>query len=170
MARNGGTMWTNVLPGQGRALAADPTNPNRFYATIDFGNTCGAGANGVFTSLDGGANWIPADPAPLAGITQGQLNNAKLSVSADSSRVWSSLLRNGQLHTLSYSDNNGASWSIMDEVIIVHPGGTTDGLNPREKPGGQGSIHFAMLASQTNRDEVYVGGDRQGELPSDTQA
>ena len=38
------------------------------------------------------------------------------------------------------------------------------GLSPREKPGGQGNIHFSLIADRTNANIVYVGGDRQ-ELP-----
>lgn len=43
-------------------------------------------------------------------------------------------------------------------------GGTWRGLtslSPREKPGGQGAIHFSILADPTAANIVYVGGDRQ---------
>ncbi len=35
------------------------------------------------------------------------------------------------------------------------------GLNPRVKPGGQGSIHFSIRADPADPNMVYVGGDRQ---------
>ncbi|MAE66420.1 MAG: hypothetical protein CMJ18_19295, partial [Phycisphaeraceae bacterium] len=34
-------------------------------------------------------------------------------------------------------------------------------LNPRLKPGGQGGIHFSIVAHPNNSQIVYVGGDRQ---------
>ena len=34
-------------------------------------------------------------------------------------------------------------------------------MNPRQKPGSQGRIHFAILADPQNPDLVYLGGDRQ---------
>jgi hypothetical protein len=37
-----------------------------------------------------------------------------------------------------------------------------NGLNPRVKPGGQGSIHFSIRVDPANPNVVYVGGDRQG--------
>ena len=43
-------------------------------------------------------------------------------------------------------------------VII---GGAAVGIQPREKPGGQGGIHFSLAADPTNANLVYVGGDRQ---------
>jgi hypothetical protein len=35
------------------------------------------------------------------------------------------------------------------------------GLNPREKPGGQGGIHLSILADIDDPFVVYIGGDRQ---------
>jgi hypothetical protein len=157
-----GSTWTNVLQGAGRALAADPNDDNRFYATVDSTNTCSSGtfpANGVFTSIDGGLTWTPtASQVPAGEINEGELNNAKLSVSADGSRLWSSLLKNGVAFRISYSDDQGASWTAMDDVLTPSGTGTPDGLNPRQKPGGQGSIHFALLADPSNKDNVWVGG------------
>ena len=37
--------------------------------------------------------------------------------------------------------------------------------NPKIRPGGQGSIHFSILADRNNSNIVYVGGD-SGDLPS----
>jgi hypothetical protein len=80
-------------------------------------------------------------------------------VSADGSRLWSSLLKNDVAFIMSYSeDDHGASWTAMDAVLTPSGTGTPDGLNPRQKPGGQGSIHFALLADPSNKDNVWVGG------------
>lgn len=162
-----GTTWSNVLGGVGRAIAYDPNDDSRFYATVDYSRVCSDPAwpeNGVFTSIDSGATWFPT-ASQSTPIAQGKLNNAKLSVSADGSRVWSALLKNGQADSIAYSDSNGSSWTKMDAVVTEEcdsDGSCIDsGLNPREKPGAQGSIHFSLLASPKSKDEVFVGGDRQ---------
>ena len=36
-----------------------------------------------------------------------------------------------------------------------------DGLNPREKPGSQGSLHSSIAVGPTDPETVYLGGDRQ---------
>ena len=99
----------------------------------------------ILTSSDKGETWaVTADNSPFADFLPSQLNNAKISVSADGSRVWVSLLRDGQDATIAWSDDHGDSWTIMDKIKI--PGGRSeDGLNPRNKPGGQGGIHFSLL-------------------------
>ncbi|MEM7456698.1 MAG: hypothetical protein AAF456_20305, partial [Planctomycetota bacterium] len=38
---------------------------------------------------------------------------------------------------------------------------TISNLNPRQKPGGQGGIHFSILVDPGDEDIVYIGGDRQ---------
>ncbi len=43
-------------------------------------------------------------------------------------------------------------------------GGTAlkvNGMNPRIKPGGQGNIHFSILADKDNPNILYVGGDAE---------
>ena len=59
----------------------------------------------------------------------------------------------GVLAGLFRSGNGGASWTEMD-VPSIHP-------------GQQGSIHFSILADPGAADIVYLGGDRQAQLPSD---
>jgi hypothetical protein len=160
-----GKTWTNVLQGIGLELGADPNDPNRFYAVLDFTKTCSRGVypnNGVFTSADKGATWTFTSLVPdTMQMNKGELNNAKLSVSKSTSRVWCALLKNGVVNSISYSDNQGSLWVKMDNVTTTESNGDIEGLNPSKKPGAQGSVHFSLLASPTNPDEVYVGGDRQ---------
>jgi hypothetical protein len=141
-----GVTWTRVISGNALAIAADPNDPNRFYATVQT-SQCQAVADGVFTSADMGASWESTSSIlpPLV-----NLNGAKLSVSADGSRVWSGLIVSSELSSISFSDNQGVTWTMMEEVDEL-----TDA----------GFIHFSMLASPTKRNEVYVGGGAQP-LPS----
>lgn len=151
---NRGRTWTNVLMGTGRALASDPGDPNRFYATLDnVGNCTGRKhrTHGVYTSADLGKTWRPADMSPLKeyNITQGELMNAKLSVVPSSrssgsqsagtlpSRVWSGLVKgdpetnSSAFASISYSDNYAKSWIMMDDILTPN-GNVTDGLIPEK--------------------------------------
>jgi hypothetical protein len=86
-----GASWTNVLSGYGRALAPDPNEPNRFYAAVDETGKClgMSPPNGVYKSDDAGLTWQATSTTTSTTIPEGELTNAKLSVSADGSRVWS---------------------------------------------------------------------------------
>lgn len=107
------------MRGIGRAIAADPHDTSRLYATLDKYAAClttdNASANGVFTSTDAGKTWaatVHQAPGPLS---VDQLQNAKLSVSADGSRVWSAILKNGQAYSIAFSDDTGdagLSWTM----------------------------------------------------------
>ena len=69
-------------------------------------------------------------------------------------------MNNGQLAGLFRSGNGGTSWTQLD-TPSTNEGGTPYGIQPREKPGSQGGIHFSIVADPTNANIVYVGGDRQ---------
>jgi hypothetical protein len=156
---NRGGTWTNVLMGSGRALASDPSDPNRFYATLDnVGNCKGRHrSHGVYTSADSGKTWQPTDTTPLKvyNITEGELLNARLSVVPSSgsgnqssdggttlpSRVWSGLVKgkpdgtnSSSLGSISYSDDYGKTFIMMDDILTPN-GNTTDGLIPEEMKG-----------------------------------
>jgi hypothetical protein len=47
----------------------------------------------------------------------------------------------------------------MDNVTTKESDGDIEGLNPRVTTRAQGSKHFSLLASPSNPNEVYVGGD-----------
>jgi len=126
-----GVTWTNVLRGVMWGLAADPNSPNRFYAAGDYVTMCSGGAitvaNGVYRSDDSGATWTPTN---YSSVTEGTVQNAKISVSASGSRVWASLVSAGTINTISYSDNQGTSWTAMDPIRI--PDDNTDDFQPTQ--------------------------------------
>ena len=188
-----GNTWKLVLKGVGRALAADPRDPKRFYATLDHTQTCNPSLpkkDGVvtFTSIDDGETWTPTKSQSKSEnpLKQGDLINAKLSVSADGSRVWSGLgeaVGFGNLYSIFYSDDHGTVWREMDQIKIPSKAKVADcdvctqmyhgvcdndeklcsytavGLNP----GTQGNIHFSFVASPNDKNIIYAGGDRQPE-------
>ncbi len=58
------------------------------------------------------------------------------------------------------SPDFGGTWVQMD-TPQTNEGGSTWGLQPRSKPGGQGATHFSIIADPNDPWIVYVGGDRQ---------
>ncbi len=89
-------------------------------------------------------------------------NNLELAVhnSGGTNVVYAGVVNNGQLGGLFRSTDQGANWTQLD-TPVTNEGGTIVGINPRPKPGGQGGVHFSILADATNPNLVYVGGDRQ---------
>lgn len=158
-----GATWTQSLSGSAMEIVVDPNDSGRFYAAMDFTATCAGEAtlSGIFTSKDLGFSWgATAEARPGEFTSEGQLDNAKISVSAANSRVWAALLKNGVVNSISFSDDNGASWTVMDEVATPESDGDVEGLNPTEN-------HVSLLASRVNEDAIYVGGDRQdGPFPN----
>ncbi len=147
--------------GPGFHLASDPTNPNRVYASI--------GTVGIFRSDDLGSTWTnvsAGDAAMNAQITavdgggNPTNNNIEVAVSPQTGRAYASVIVNGQLFYMGFSDDQGATWTEMDLPMTNDAEGTFS-TSPRLKPGGQGAIHFSIVVDPNDDDIVYIGGDRQ---------
>ena len=155
--------WSQIaLPGAaGKGvfdLAHTPGDPSEVYAFVQ--------GIGVFHTTDKGTTWtnISASDTDLdADITSGggfANNNGRLAV-GPTGRLWVGVVTSGQPSYFAYTDDDGASWTAMDLPITPEGNGEDEGLSPREKPGGQGSIHFALAADPVDEDVVYAAGDRQ---------
>lgn len=156
-----GATFTQTLTGQTFDMVGDPGDPTVLYA----GTTAG-----VFRSSDSGATWQNVSGLDFGTGTNviGATNNLEMAVhdSAAGNSVFAGVINSGQLAGLFQSTDSGATWTAMD-IPQTNEGGTTVGLQPRQKPGGQGGIHFSMLADQSDPDIVYLGGDRQpGPFPN----
>ena len=161
---DGGVTWNTVSGTNGLAaggvadIVGDPTNPNRFYATVL--------GQGLFRSDDQGATWInvSANDTSTNGLNARMANaannNAEMAVS-NNGRIFVGVMLNGQLSYFGFSSDQGASWTAMDLPQTQESNGDIEGLQPRVKPGGQGMIHFSIAADPTNPNLIYVGGDRQ---------
>jgi uncharacterized repeat protein (TIGR01451 family) len=116
---------------------------------------------GIFRSVDTGANWTNVTNQ-VTGINNAGTNNLELAVhnTAGNNVVYAGVVNNGQLNGLWRSANQGANWTQLD-TPVTNEGGVVVGLQPREKPGGQGGVHFSIVADPANANLVYVGGDRQ---------
>lgn len=148
---------TNGL-GSGAAfdLVGDSTNNQRFYVSV--------GGVGLFRSDNGGANWVnvsSGDAALNTAITTAGNNNTEMAVSRVNGRIYVGVLRDARPVYIGFSDNQGANWIQMDLPVTQESNGEFEGLNPRAKPGGQGNIHFSIIADPNNQNIVYVGGDRR---------
>ena len=140
-------------------LVGDPGNQNRFYA----GTTAG-----IFRTDDLGANWTNVTDAAIGAAIviggAGATNNIELAVhnnaGAGTNAVYVGIINAGQLAGFFRSADQGANWTAMD-IPQTNEGGVPFGLQPRFKPGGQGGIHFSILADPNDANVVYVGGDRQ---------
>jgi hypothetical protein len=156
-----GASWTFVSNSNGLTagaaldLVGDPTNPNRFYVSVE--------DVGIFRSNDGGATWenISAGNAALNNVISNSANNnAEMSI-ASNGRLYLAVLNNGRAAYIGYTNDQGGNWTAMDLPRTQERNGDIEGLNPTEKPGGQGAIHFSIVADPNNPNIVYVGGDRQ---------
>jgi hypothetical protein len=144
----------NALSGSGNLPAgaildmySDPGNANRYYV---------AGTFGVFRTDDATAatpTWTNVTNAGMA--ISGATQNIKIGVHNDATTnvVYVGVVNGGAVASVSFSTNQGTNWTQLDV--------------PNVSPGGQGRVHFSLVADSFNANFVYVGGDRQPTNPPD---
>ncbi|MCA9010259.1 MAG: hypothetical protein KDB01_10960, partial [Planctomycetaceae bacterium] len=184
---NGGATFTRMSVGNGSGatglpegasydLASDPANNAILYTSIVFNNT--ASNNGIYKSVDTGATWTKVSDAAIDALISNNTSNLEITVGT-SDNVYAAIINNGNPEGIFRSGNGGVTWTQMD-TPQTNENGTDVGLNPRgrkgpgpgsspeEIAGGQGSIHFSIVADPANANIVYVGGDRQPSAFGDT--
>ncbi len=154
-----------------------------YVAVLNFGQIINGG---IFRSSDGGTTWtqmdVPAVPAssgvvisnatnatPIAitsfghGLSTGtRVNVSGVIGNTAANGLFTVTVVDGNSFTLDGSTGNGAYGGGGQWTLVV-------GVNPRFKEpdpdpfsaGGQGSIHFSIVADPSNNNVVYIGGDRQ---------
>jgi hypothetical protein len=168
---------TGLPAGAAYDLVADPVSPNVLYTMSVFSASLGGGQAGIYKSSNQGASWTKVSNSLMdALIDDGSTNltgtsNLELAV-GQSNNVYAAIINSGRLAGLFRSGNGGGSWIAMD-IPATNENGTDIGLNPtggkgpvpgsppEQLAGGQGAIHFSIVADPTNPFIVYAGGDRQ---------
>lgn len=184
---DGGATFTQVSTGDGTAtglpagvsfdLFADPTDPTIIYTASVYSAALGGGQVGVYKSIDSGASWNKVSNATMDALidnaTTQQTGTSNLEIAVGrANNVYVSIINGGAVAGLFRSGDGGTNWTQMETPttnengtdVGLNPGGgkgPTAGSAPSELAGGQGSIHFSMVADPNNANIVYVGGDRQ---------
>jgi hypothetical protein len=146
-------------------LTADPTNDAILYTTIWNGPN-----DGVYKSTNRGSTWTRVSNSTINNRISSVTSNMELSVGKDNN-VYLGIINQGILAGLFRSGNDGTNWAELDlpttnengQVVGIHPRpkGPGIGATPSQIAGGQGYLHFSIVADPVNANIVYVGGDRQ---------
>ncbi len=150
---------TGLPGGSALDLASDPTNNAVLYTAIKFANCTTGGVNGIYKSADTGATWARVSNAAMETLMSNNstLSNVRIAVGA-SGQVFVGIIVSGTLTGL-FRSPDASTWTQLD-TPATNENGSNYGLQP-EADGGQGSIHFSIVADPTDSNIVYVGGDRQ---------
>ncbi len=115
---DGGSTWTNVLPGApGTAAFFDPTNGNIAYAAL--GDTGGSASNGVYKSINGGANWARSDASGVNKLPTTNVGRIALTLAPSSTSTLFAGIANyndGSLLGLYKSTDGGVNWSQINSI------------------------------------------------------
>ena len=157
---DGGNSWTamsgaNGLPAGGILdLVGDPTDPNRFYASV--------AATGIYRSDDGGLTWndISSADAALNNIVTSPANNNTEMAAASNGRIYAAAMIDGQAFYVGLTDDQGAAWTQMDLPLtfaefaqpIVDATNTSPIVITSEMPHGLFSGAFVAIRGVTGND------------------
>jgi hypothetical protein len=161
---DGGTTFTQIGVGNGAAtglpggvtydLVGDAANPTRLFTSVVFANSFPGGLNGVYRSLNTGANWTKVSNAAMdALLISGTTTNVEFAVGTNDN-VYAAIVNSGRLAGLFRSGDGGTTWTALDMP-------KTGPLNVGIHPGAQGAIHLSIAADPVDHNIVYIGGDRQ---------
>ncbi len=164
VTQNGGQTWSKAISGPTTSIIQDP-NPGRsstFYAGVVQTGVPGSQA-GVFRTDNNGLTWTEIDNInspinhPIVGIGDTQVGLAASLIPT----------LNGQYLTVLYEANvtKGALSSVWRyaETTVGAPASATTwsqfGTAPNTNGGGQGNLHFSIVADPSNPNILYIGGD-----------
>ncbi len=164
-----GARWSQVTRGIPRggadALASDPSNPAKLYASIVWADTCSGSSNGIFKSTDTGASWSKVSTAAMdALLSDSSRTNVELAVGRSNNVFVAIVPESEALGGVFHSGNGGASWTRM-ALPQTWENTAWVGIHP----GLQGDIHLSLAADPSDPDVVYIGGDRQPLSYADTR-
>lgn len=160
------TVGSGLPTGVSYDIRMNPLDPSDIVTSI----ALGPAANGIWRSHDGGGTWGKISDAAVDATFGASTSNVKLSF-GNAGQVYAGVVNSGRVDGLFRLGAGDTSWQALDLPVTTEPGGSV-GLNPDsdEEPatappaeiaGGQGSLHFSLVADPVDANVVYVGGDRQ---------
>jgi len=162
---DGGTSWSQVVVSETYDLKAQPGNPNTLYAVRRDYST---NTHQFLKSTNGGINWTPQTTGWYTSTDANRsVVGAKLAVSdADPNRVYAFLIGNSKAGDNGFisvyrSDNAGFSWTNPRGFNgAPYTAANPNLLNSDTSATGfnQGFYNCAAMASNSNADQVLVGG------------
>ncbi len=165
---NGESNWVNVLANECYDIKAKPGSSNVLY-TIRKNNT--TGTHEFLISTDTGATWTPQTTGWYSSTnTSRTVGGARIAVSAaDSNRVYAFLIGNSKPGDRGFigvyrSNDGGVSWTNTmgfdgaPYTENTHPNLICSDPVPGISSFDQGFNNCALMASNTNANEILVGG------------
>jgi len=146
-----GASWTQVNNGLFWDMVQDPNTPSTLYAATGWVATANTGSAAVFKSTNFGLTWNMLSTGMPA---TGSIQRVKLAIApSDVNYVYAMTTDiNGGLYGIYKSTNAGNSWNYLSPTLNILE------WNDGTGGGGQGSYDLGLVVSQTNRDELFVGG------------
>src|SRR5205085_6791688 len=127
-------------------LVMSPSDHNVLYVAV--GNYFGDATNGVYQSIDAGANWLPAGNFAAAAGGSSVIGRIALAIAPSNASVLYAAVTNSSsygLQSIVVSTNGGATWSPT-------------AAQPSNYQGGQGWYDTTIAVSPTDSGLVYVAG------------
>ncbi|MBL8151003.1 MAG: hypothetical protein JNN15_13840, partial [Blastocatellia bacterium] len=138
---NGGASWQKSLDGSATDLSIDPVSPSTLVAAIGF--PVGSNLNGLYKSVDGGANWRLIRTIPN-GTSTGRIELARAASSPNMMFASISNPNPFTLMNLYRSNDGGENWTIV--------AGAPDYC------GAQCFYNNVLKVDPQNPSVVYLGG------------
>ncbi|MEM1176733.1 MAG: RTX toxin [Acidobacteriota bacterium] len=162
---NTGAAFTQITTGDGTAngipagvshdLVGDPSDNAILFTSVSDAEVNG-GTSGFYRSTDTGASWTRVSSSAIEALMVSDVSNVEFAVGPSGDNVYAGIVRSGRLAGVFRSGNGGTTWTAMDLPETIE-----DGVAIGAHPGGQGRIHFAIVADPSNVNIVYLSGDRQ---------
>lgn len=146
-----GASWTLMNNGLFWDMLEDPTSPNTLYAATGWVATANSGTAAIYKSTNFGQSWnLLTTGIPGTGTVQ----RVKLAIATSDPNYVYAITTDIQsgLYGIYKTIDGGSNWNYIAPTLNILEGGDGNGS------GGQGNYDLGVTVSQTNRDELFVGG------------
>ncbi|MCB1606250.1 MAG: hypothetical protein KDI71_04650 [Xanthomonadales bacterium] len=154
LAMVSGAPGTGLPVGKVADLASDPSNIDVLYVPVTEGS-----ARGIYRSGDRGATWVKVSDQAIDDLLNMISRKTEIAV-GNAGQVYVGIIERFELVGVFRSADGLSPWTSLGLPTTVEEGGVAIGIHA----GGQGYIHFSIVADPGNSNIVYLGGDRQPEF------